>query len=118
KSDWLYDWLNNVHTIRPHIWVRMPQFNFKEGDAEKLVAFFAAHDEQPYPFQNYEVRGNDAEGVSLGHDIYMNLVKCNLCHPSGESMPTNSDQAAWAPNLALAQARLKTDWVKSWLRNP
>jgi cytochrome c1 len=118
KPEWLFEWLTNVHTIRPHIYVRMPQFNYRGDDAERLVHFFGAMDQQPWPFEDYASRGDDKQAVALGHDVYMNLVKCNLCHPAGDSMPTNADQAAWAPNLALAQSRLKTDWVKRWLRNP
>jgi cbb3-type cytochrome oxidase cytochrome c subunit len=119
KYDWLYDWLNKVHTIRPHIKVRMPQYNYlADDDVEKLVHFFAGMDREPYPYEYEEERGVDDELVALGHEVFGNLVKCNLCHPAGNVMPTNSNQSAWAPNMALSQNRLKTEWIKRWLRNP
>jgi len=118
RPEWLFQWLKQVHTLRPHIKVRMPQYDFTDAEVGAIVHYFAAHDGEPWPFQPEERLAENLDMVAIGHQVYLETVKCNLCHPAGDSMPTNSNQSAWAPNLALAQQRLKVDWVKRWLRNP
>jgi len=115
RPEWLFEWLNNVHTIRPGLQVRMPQYNFTEAEATAIVKFFAYNDHQPWPFEDAPPAPGDAP---VGDNAFFNILQCNSCHPSGHQMPTGNDQSAWGPNIALSPARLKDSWLQLWLKNP
>jgi mono/diheme cytochrome c family protein len=44
-------------------------------------------------------------------------VNCASCHVRGDKTP-EGEPADWAPDLLLAEDRLKPDWIKSWLLDP
>jgi cytochrome c2 len=44
--------------------------------------------------------------------------QCNSCHPAGGVDPSNPDKSNWGPDLALAAARLKAQWIRDWLKEP
>lgn len=42
--------LRDPVTFRPGVILRMPKFNYREGDVEALANYFAAADNVPYPY--------------------------------------------------------------------
>jgi hypothetical protein len=40
------------------------------------------------------------------------------CHPTGNTIPAGKTPEDMAPNLQLAQGRLRPDWVLLWLKDP
>ncbi len=46
QPQWLHDFLQNVHELRPWLKVRMPSFPMSSEDATSLVAYFAAQSQK------------------------------------------------------------------------
>ena len=40
------------------------------------------------------------------------------CHPTSAAIPPGKDPSDLAPNLQLAQGRLRPEWVLDWLKDP
>lgn len=119
RPDWLYHWLTNVHTIRPNMVARMPQYDFTVEEATALVRFFAAASDEKWPYGDDVAAEKDADTLAAGEKVFFELLQCNSCHPSGTAMPSGQDTKQWGPNLALAQSRLKMKWLREeWLPNP
>ncbi len=119
QPDWVYEFLLNPYIVRTHMEVRMPSFGFDEDEARALAHWFAAQDEQPWPFylEPSEHAEFDPELANDGFALF-NQFGCNQCHPSGEVEPSNPDSSNWGPDLNLSRDRLKTDWVGNWLADP
>ena len=47
QADWMHDFLLKPYTIRPAVFLRMPQFNMSSEEAKILAAYFAAVDNVP-----------------------------------------------------------------------
>jgi mono/diheme cytochrome c family protein len=111
QTDWLYDFLKNVHPIRPYVKVRMPSFNFKHDELNKLVAGFQGGSNQP-TFEapaNIEWEPGEKEAAKK---IWTELA-CTSCHSLGFT-----NEEAQAPNLHYAKKRLRTEWMEAWIAAP
>ena len=111
QTGWLYDFLQNVHPIRPYVKVRMPTFNFKHDELNKLVTGFQGGSDQP----TYEapVKVEWEPGEKEAAKRIWNELACTTCHTLGFT----SDEPQ-APNLHYAKSRLRTEWMDAWIANP
>lgn len=110
-TDWLYDFLKNVHPIRPYVKVRMPTFNFTNEELNKLVTGFQAGAMQP-TFEN-AAQVNWGPGEKEAAQKIWNELACTTCHTLG----FNKDPAQ-APDLHYAKKRLRATWLDAWISSP
>ncbi len=112
RSEWMFHFLKKPETIRPWALARMPQFELSDDEAIKLVEYFQALDRQAYPYASEVSRTLDpaqqAEVLKL-----MGELQCSKCHVI-DGKPASEPQA---PNLDLTKARVKRDWIATWVRN-
>ncbi len=111
KTEWLYDFLQNVHPIRPYVKVRMPSFNFSHDELNSLVLGFQAGAKQNTFEAPVTVEWEPGEKEAAKK--LWNELACTTCHTLGFT----SDPAQ-APNLHYAKNRLRTSWMESWLGGP
>lgn len=127
RPEWFFEFLKNVTTIRNHIEVRMPQWEWTDEEATAIVRYFAAAstDPEPFPYKTEEITplsdyhrrtATDVFGIP-GTDQYRSSLQCFSCHPAGDLMPT-APRSNWGPNLYLASDRLKLSFMESWLKYP
>lgn len=133
KPDWLYSFLIEPYPIRPSVFLRMPKFNLSSDDAEKLVNYFGARDAAEFPYDksdrlrsdyNFAASATVAEQLkneTFKMDGAMKIVTdanyCVKCHLIGDYAPEGNVRAH-APDLSLAQFRLRPDYVRQWIANP
>jgi cytochrome c2 len=120
QPDWLFRFFQEPSTIRTWLQIRMPSFHFTDEEINALITYFNALSEEVYPFKSDpDLRMTRAErdaGVRLASREYFDCFKC---HAKGDSPAIAGGNAAeWAPNLSLANGRLKPDWIESWIREP
>jgi hypothetical protein len=111
QTDWLYDFLKNVHPIRTYVNVRMPSFPFSHDDLNKLVMGFQGGSDQPTFEAPVKIEWEPGEREAA--QKIWNELACTSCH----SLGFTSDPAQ-APNLHFAKKRLRTVWMEEWLKNP
>jgi cytochrome c2 len=118
QSEWLYNFLKNVKTIRPWMKVRMPSFPFTDDEVVALVKYFVAIDEAKWPYVFMEDKEFPEREVLAG----MHLLKgyqCISCHAVNQEMvDAIVDKSSLAPNLSLVSERLRFDWLHDWILNP
>jgi mono/diheme cytochrome c family protein len=118
QAEWLFNFLKAPVTLRPWLHIRMPTFHMPDDEAYRLVRYFEALDKVKVPFVHIDpadYRGPNVEaGARLASPDYLG---CFSCHVRGTTMP-EGDPSSWAPNLALAHARLRPDWILAWLHDP
>jgi mono/diheme cytochrome c family protein len=115
---WLHPFLKDPSTVklRPWLTARMPTFHFNEQQAASIERYFSALDKVDYPFINTEIP-TDAETLKVGAELFTKL-QCQSCHPTSNAIPPGKSPEDLAPNLQLANARLRPDWVLQWLADP
>jgi cytochrome c2 len=115
---WLHSFLKDPGSVklRPWLSARMPTFHFTEKQAVTFERYFSTLDKVDYPFINTDV-ASDAERLRAGGDLFTKL-QCQSCHPTGTAIPPGKGPEDLAPNLQLAQERLRPDWVLDWLADP
>jgi len=115
QSDWLYGFIRSPEPIRPWLKVKMPTFGFDARQASAVTKYFASADGAPSPFQT--VAAEPATDILLEGRKTFEQFKCQSCHPAG-AVQAGVAAADLAPNLAMARARLRHDWIAKWLRDP
>ncbi len=134
QFSWLYKFLNKPVSMRPWLEIRMPRFNFQTDEVDSVIRYFAALDDQQYPYEFYKetdkeyIKRKEEEEVlkkrKLGYlEKARNLfesknVNCASCHVRGDLTPEGGGPSDWAPDLSRAKERLKPDWIVRWLQNP
>ena len=111
RTEWLYDFLQNVHPIRPYVKVRMPSFNFTEAELNKLVTGFQAGAKQAM-FESSPVIVWEPGEREAAKKIWDELA-CTTCHTIGFT-----NEAPQAPDLHYAKKRLRSSWIEAWIANP
>lgn len=111
QTDWLYDFLRNVHPIRTYVNVRMPTFPFSNEDINKLVMGFQGGENQPTFIGDIKVEWEPGEREAA-QKIWNDLA-CTTCHTLGFTQDPPQ-----APNLHYAKKRLRADWMDAWITNP
>jgi len=119
QPDWLFHFFQEPSTIRTWLKVRMPSFHFTDEEINTLITYFNALSEQTFPFQTYPdmrmTRSERVAGTLLASQEYLDCFKC---HAQGSSGVASDNASDWAPNLSLANGRLKPDWIDAWIREP
>jgi mono/diheme cytochrome c family protein len=120
QSDWLFSFLQAPKTgqIRPWLEVHMPTFGFIDQELNDLTRYFASLDRAQYPFLIADDTTTPASWQA-GKKVF-ELLKCAQCHPrSLEDMDRPGvDRASLAPNLQMAETRLRHNWINSWILRP
>lgn len=118
NPDWLFEFLMDPYIIRPHLEVRMPTFGLSPDESLAIVRWFADANDQPWPFEVDRSLALDEDLLDAGHELFSATFQCNQCHPAGDTLPSNPDSANWGPDLSMAEARLKLDWIRDWIYDP
>lgn len=139
QTPWLYQFLRNPVKLRHMAILRMPRFNLSKDDAQTLANYFAAVENEPYPYQRipqrtsqYAQRMNDLLGfpkANQKHSDYLsqswkllnNKALCLACHSVGGTPAQQAEgakEAVRGPNLEHAVDRLRPDWTLLWLSDP
>ncbi len=108
---WFQNFLKNVSPIRPYMEVRMPSFNFQEGEVDKLVTYFNASAHKSNFVNSPSIVWESGEKEAA--QKMWNAFACTSCHTTGFN-----NEEAQAPNLHLASKRLRKSWIKKWLTSP
>jgi cytochrome c2 len=116
QPPWLFAFLKEVKRLRPWLSVRMPTFGFDDEQATSLVAMFSAFDHAEYPYRFYDVK-LEGDRKKVSEALFTNL-KCLSCHVVGEAKLSPEEMAKAAPNLLMANQRLRAEWIVKWLSNP
>lgn len=111
QTDWFNNFLQNVHTIRPYVEVRMPSFNYSNEELNKIVTYFQADSDQP-TFENLGPVQWEAGEREAALKLW-NELACTTCHTIGFT----KDEAQ-APALKDAKLRLRPSWIEKWLTDP
>lgn len=111
QSDWLVNFLKNVHPIRPYVKARMPSYSYSNDELNKIVMGFQAHQNQNT--YEEEVRVVWEPGEKEAAQKIWNELACVTCHTGGFT----KDEAQ-APNLHYAKKRLRSSWMEAWLAAP
>jgi cytochrome c2 len=111
QTEWLYNFLKNVHPIRSYVNVRMPTFPLTNNELNKLVTFFQA-DAKQVTFEE-EVRIQWEPGEREAARKIFDELACTSCHTVG----FNRDEPQ-APDLHQVKRRLRPSWIEAWIANP
>ncbi len=111
QTEWLYNFLRNVHPIRTYVNVRMPTFPLTEKELNVLVQYFQADANQGTFQENFTIEWEPGE-KEAAKKIWTDLA-CTTCHTIGFS-----GDAPQAPDLHHAKKRLRTTWIEAWIKNP
>jgi cbb3-type cytochrome oxidase cytochrome c subunit len=113
QSDWLFEFLKAPGKIRPWLKVRMPNFRLSDEEANTLVQYFMAAAKTGPFISPPEFTKHLQEGQSV-----FTTFQCATCHVVGGVVPPGRQSADLAPDLTLAQTRLRSDWILKWLEDP
>jgi mono/diheme cytochrome c family protein len=80
RRDWMVEYLQSPHDVRPRLESTMPRLSMSEEDA-KLVAAYFVPDENPHATVNLDDADPEA-GRAL-----MNAENCGFCHSFGGTDP-------------------------------
>jgi mono/diheme cytochrome c family protein len=111
QTEWLYNFLRNVHPIRTYVNTRMPSFNFTEEELNKIVMGFQAASGEGTFQEKFKVVWEPGEREAA--QKMWNELACTTCHTIGFTNETPQ-----APNLHHAKNRLRTSWIEAWLAGP
>lgn len=101
-------------SVRAHLPVRMPTFDFSDDEIQKLVLFFEAMADQPAVYQPPELTPLSASEKKAAAAIWKS-ANCMQCHVVNGMEITSETKA---PNLSYAPARLRPEWMRRWISNP
>jgi len=111
QTDWLYDFLQNVHPIRSYVKVRMPTFNYTQDQLNKLIAGFQGGSNQGTFEAQAKVVWEPGEKEAAKR--IWEEMSCTTCHSSGFT----KDEPL-APDLHYAKKRLRADFMDAWIASP
>ena len=118
EPDWLFSFLKEPTTIRSWMDLRMPTFHFTDEETNIVISYFNALSEQTYPFKTYDdLRLTSSERRAADQLVGRDYFNCFACHQRGDET-ISGPASQWAPNLSLANGRLKPDWIEDWMRDP
>src|SRR5438128_337737 len=118
QADWLFNFVKAPVPIRPWLQLRMPTFGLADEEANTVVGYFEALDRVQVPFVHLERAALSTENVEAGKLLTSkDYFDCFSCHQRGAQKPQGPPEG-WAPDLALAHARLSPEWIVKWLHDP
>ena len=89
-------------------------FPLTDEHIETLIAYFAARNDQPFPFQPTHPKPLGADRQPA-RQMFRDF-QCYRCHRI--SGATGLEAGELAPDLANVSRRLKAGWVRAWLSDP
>jgi len=113
---WAFQFIRHPVPLRPWLKVRMPTFPLSDDSATSLIRFFAASENQSWPYLYAATPAPTAAQLDEAKKMFDSL-QCLKCHSVGEP-PPGADLSTMAPNLYLAEQRLRPDWIVKWLTDP
>ncbi|MHB1844949.1 MAG: c-type cytochrome [Deltaproteobacteria bacterium] len=113
---WGFQFLRHPIPLRPWLKVRMPTFPLGDDNATAIIHWFAANASQSWPYLYAETPMPPAEEMEQAKTMFGEL-QCLHCHTAGPP-PPGTDLSTAAPNLYMAEQRLRPDWIVSWLTDP
>jgi mono/diheme cytochrome c family protein len=113
QERWLYAFLRAPAPIRPWLKIRMPTFGFTDSMYAVVQNYFLAIAGGTYREQNYAEYKPDPLNLAGGQELFTKF-QCIKCHQMGKV----TDPTSLAPDLRLANGRLKPDYITIWLRDP
>lgn len=114
RYDWTFEYLKAPSPVRPWLPGRMPTFDFDDEEVRAIVAYFAALDDEPFPFRPRDLPV--LTGDTLDDAIWLfTEMQCLKCH---ELSTVGNDAAERAPDLALSAERLTAQWIREFLLEP
>ena len=126
QSDWLFDFFDNPHMIRPNMEVRMPTFNFSDKQWNSVIKALQHMENHSLSFESDYLVDKESELGQIKYEVgkYVSTqsgYKCSTCHfgVSDDGIAGSIDYIEqWAPNLAHSDERLRADWIVEWLHDP
>jgi cytochrome c551/c552 len=136
QTPWLYQFLRNPYRLRHTTVLRMPRFNMSSEEAQTLANYFAAVDNEPFPYQQIPEREPaylSAKNEQLKRFLepkkthylaeswkVLNAPLCVKCHSVGgrEFKALDPTKDIRGPNLEYVADRLRPDWLMVWLYKP
>ncbi len=118
QADWLFNFVKAPYSIRPWLSLRMPTFGLADDEANSVVQYFDSLDHVQVPFVHLEKAAFSPQNIEAGKLLTSkDYFDCFSCHQQGAKKPQGPPEG-WAPDLALAHARLSPDWIIKWLHDP
>ncbi|HJQ83744.1 MAG TPA: c-type cytochrome [Candidatus Binatia bacterium] len=118
QADWLFGFIKAPVPIRPWLSLRMPTFGLSDEETNAIVQYFGSLDRVQVPFVHLERAAFAHDNLEAGKLLMSkDYFDCFSCHQQGARKPQGPPEG-WAPDLALAHARLNPDWIVKWLRDP
>jgi mono/diheme cytochrome c family protein len=118
QADWLFNFVKAPYSIRPWLSLRMPTFGLTDEEANAVVQYFGSLDRVQVPFVHLVKAAFSPASVEAGKLLTSkDYFDCFSCHQRGAQKPQGPPEG-WAPDLALAHARLNPDWIVKWLHDP
>ncbi len=124
QEQWLYAFLKQPspvgrNSVRPWVPTRMPTFHLTEEEINKVQKYFLGLSGQELELRDYAAFQPDPKLLPVGKQIFEDF-QCLKCHPAGtvSASPGEVSTSDLAPNLQLAHARLKPEWIVQWLADP
>jgi mono/diheme cytochrome c family protein len=102
-------------SVREHLPVRMPTFDFSEDEIRKLVLFFEAKAKQPPVYQPPQLKPLTAAEMKAAKAMYDTKGSCVQCHVVDGVAVTEETKG---PNFSYAKERLRAEWALRWVRRP
>jgi len=116
QSEWLFKFIYEPYSIRPWLSIRMPAFNFNDGQVNDLVKYFQFVSGEDVFYHFWKQRDYTVEERKRMKALY-NAFQCRKCHQFGKGRK-NVSAAELAPDLSLTKERLKPKWIEQWFVNP
>ncbi len=113
---WGFQFLRHPVPLRPWLQVRMPTFPLGDEGATAIIHWFAANAGESWPYLYAETPMPPAAEMDEAKKMFAEL-QCLHCHTVG-SPPPGTDLSTAAPNLYMAEQRLRPDWILSWITDP
>lgn len=119
RPEWLFTFLKRPHALRPWLRGRMPDFQLTDQESLAITDYVQTLRGPAIPVASGSSPGKAApDALAAGARLVSkDYFDCLNCHQQGEKKPEGPPEG-WAPDLALAQARLRPDWIVRWLQDP
>ena len=115
KENWLYHFLENPVPVRPWLKYRMPTFHFSEEEVKVFVDYFHHLAKAEPSYLNEMAPETTPEEIAAGRELFKKF-QCIKCHKANPDPALSS--SFLAPNLVMADKRLKSKWMVDWMEDP
>ena len=108
KSSWIFSFLKQPNKVRTWLKVKMPTFNFSDGEVMALTSYFEALVPSGKNVQYESGLNIEKPQESINTGVKMaNYMDCGNCHDEGNK----------GIDFSIASARLRHEWIPKWLKN-